>query len=147
MKALLDSSKALLAAFAISVGLGGAAAAQDNVANVEQPTQASIQVQEFASLDGAQALNQSTGRIVLHFGEGFSAFRIEQMITQLEDRGLEVLAFSGGANDGVEAYFYGNHIPKVFASDESQELIYVVTEIAKRNNLIASNDIETVSNG
>lgn len=83
-----------------------------------------------------QALAWSNGRVLLHYGDGFSEFRLSQMQTLVQDRGLEMVYLPGGPEDGVRVYMYGNEIPKTFTRDEADKALLVVFGIAENNGLL-----------
>ena len=106
MKALLNSSKALVAAFAVSVGLGGAAAAQDNVTgNDVEVTNISLQ-EEISSLTSEEALERSNGQIILHYGQNYDEWALRSNIESLERMGFTVSAYSGGPDNQTNVYFF-----------------------------------------
>lgn len=145
MKSLLQNSRTLLAAFAVATaGLTAPALATDTgapTANVETVAYAS---QQLASLTQEEALEQSAGRVLLHVGEGYNPVALENNIRQLEEAGLTVNVAAGGPIGQVTAFFFGNHFPdRSYEESEVNEMIYILIEVAKQNNLIASNEIET----
>lgn len=140
MKALLDSSKALLAAFAISVGLGGAAAAQDNVAgNDANTTTVSLEQTEIASLSHDEAIERSAGKFLLRYGEGFNTVALDRLVEKLREAHLNVEVAPGGPAGEITSYIYGNHYPQdSYDESDTVRLEVILTEIARQNNLFAS---------
>lgn len=129
MKALLNQTKTLLAAFAVSVGLGGTALAQDNVAtNDVDATQASIDYRDLASLDGANAEIESQGRILLHFGEGFPEHIKEAVQILLEKNNYNFIAVEGGPENMMDLYINGQKGKKPFAAADSIGILLSVLD-------------------
>lgn len=132
---------------ALSIGLAfGAAApsfAQDTNAN-ENIQKTSLQAQDEV-ITSAEALERSSGKIVLHYGEGYSQFDLESLERRIEALDIEVELYAGGIDNSIEFYFYKNKIPKVFTFDNSTEIVYLAENFAERYNLgkyhLAQNDM------
>lgn len=140
MKSLLQNSKSLLAAFAVAtVGLSAPALATDTgtpTSNVETVAYAQ---QEIASLSSTDALGQSNGRVLLHFGSDFIPAEVNSIVTVLENEGINVDAYYGADNASeVSVYFYGNEIPKTYPSEDLDLMMFTIKELAKKYNLIAN---------
>lgn len=129
MKALLNQTKTALAAFAIAVGLGGAAAAQDNVAgNNVDTTTVSLEQTEIASLNAEQAAELSRGQIVLQFGEGFPEIVRNGIISNLTRNNFEFTAVQGGSDGHLDLFIDGQKGKKPFNPEEAVAYLLSVLE-------------------
>lgn len=142
---LFQRSKELFAAFAVAtIGLGAPAALANDTQS--EPTAQSVAYapQQLALLTQEEALEQSAGRVLLHVGEGYNSVALEDNIRQLENAGLTVDVAAGGPAGQITAFFFGNHFPdRSYDESNVHEMVYILIEVAKQNNLIASNEIET----
>lgn len=148
MKSLLQNSRTLLAAFAVATaGLTAPALANDTnapTANVETVAYA----QEYASLSSQEALDQSTGRVLLHFGNNFIPAEVNAIVQVMRNEGINVDAFYGSSNDSeVSVYFYGNEIPRRYSSADTDLMMVTVKQLAEKYNLIASANQNTPDAG
>lgn len=140
MKSLLQNSKTLLAAFAVATaGLTAPALANDTnapTANVETVAYAQ---QELASLSSQEALDQSNGRVLLHFGNNFIPAEVNAIVQVMRNEGINVDAYYGSSNESeVSVYFYGNEIPRRYSSADTDLMMITIKQLAEKYNLIAS---------
>lgn len=110
--------------------------AMDFLLSVLEDNAGSFRDLEPEQITAQQALEWSEGRVLFHFGEGFSVFRLSQMQTMAQERGLNMIYLAGGPTDGTRVYFYGNEIPKTFTRDEAHEALVVVFGLAEKHGLI-----------
>lgn len=134
MTTALQKTTHLLAAFSVAVLSLNGPAAQAQSVDAEAPTQAQIPY-----LSSEEALAESNGRVLLHVGEGYDPIALHLDIQVLERAGLEVSVASGGPENGITPYFYGNHFPnEVYNEDTSTNMIAILIEVARQHNLIST---------
>lgn len=92
----------------------------------------------YPVLTDEEALEQSAGRVLLHVGEGYSPVTLQLNIDRLEEAGMKVEVASGGPENGITSYFFGNHFPSlVFTEETSTEMVVILIKVAQEHNLIA----------
>ncbi len=144
---LTQNIKSKLAATTLALGLAfGTAApaiAQDASAN-ENVQQASLRAPNDV-ITSDEALELSSGKVVLHYGEGYSPTDLRSLERRIEALGIEVDLYAGGIENRVEFYFFQNRIPKIFSFEDSPEIEMLAESYAKQYGLgvfqIAKNDI------
>ena len=145
------------ATLAIGLTFGGAAAAIADETGHNNPDGSGIiaaQQQEMPapatasceSITSDEALERSAGKIVLHYGEGYSQSDIESLERVIENMvDIEVELYAGGQDNSIEFYFFQNKIPKVFTFENSTQIAILAEAFAKKYNLgryaQASNDL------
>ncbi|TGD41579.1 hypothetical protein EEB11_17925 [Pseudotabrizicola sediminis] len=82
-----------------------------------------------------EALERSSGRILLHYGEGYSVYDLQSLVRRLAALELLVEVYPGGTLERVEMYFFNNRIPKIFEFSESTEIVFLAESFAERYNL------------
>lgn len=131
------------AALALGTAFGAAmpASAQDN-----NPT--NVALQQVSSITEAEALERSTGKVLLHYGEGITPLDIATNLRALEIIGIVAEAHAGSQNNNrIEIFFYGNKLPIAFEGNDGGELVYLVEALAKKHGLIANNNVPTADAG
>lgn len=127
-----QSPAKLLAAFGVAALSFSAPAA------IAQGNDTSVQSENgYPVLTSEEALEQSNGKVLLHVGEGYNVIELEDNIRQLAEAGLKVNAASGGPSGQITSFFFGNHFPdRSYEETEVHEMVYILIEVAKQNNLI-----------
>ncbi|QHQ35853.1 hypothetical protein [Algicella marina] len=93
------------------------------------------------SVSDEDALAESNGRFLLHFGEDFNPVAAERLIERLENEGLTVEAMRGGPSGAVHSYMYGNwHPQESYDESDTVKLEIILVEIAKRHGLAKVDD-------
>ncbi len=131
---LKDKIATATLALSLAFGTAAPAIAQDASAN-ENIQQASLQASNEV-ITSEQALERSSGKIVLHYGEGYSPSDVRSLERNIERIvGIDVDIYAGGTENSVEFYIFNQKIPKVFDFESSTEILVIADSIAKKHNL------------
>lgn len=82
----------------------------------------------------AEALELSSGKVVLHFGDGFSPSTLTVLKDLIENLGLVVENIPGGPENEVQFYFFKNDIGN-FTFENSTEILTLSEIYAERYQL------------
>ena len=110
--------------------------AQDN-----QPSMTHASIQQSQALSEAEALERSSGKVLLHYGEGITPLDVAVNVRALEKIGIaNVEAYPGSENIGkFDVYFYGNKLPMSFEGNNGGSLGALVYGLAEKYDLLADN--------
>lgn len=92
-------------------------------------------------LSPEEALEQSKGQFLIHYGEGFSPTTLGALVRYMESAGLAVEVAAGGPPRAVTSYIFGNHYPPTnYDARNSAELAALLVEIAEENGLVRQSE-------